>query len=102
MKIIILPLAEADLDDIYHFYSEKNHTVAAKVHNAILDEMEVLERFPKAGPVELLLEELPKIFRSFVVCNGLFKVIYFLEDEIIYVTQIWCCRQSPKRLKNRY
>lgn len=46
MKIEILPLAEADLDDIYNFYSEKSHTVAAKIHNAILNEMEVLERFP--------------------------------------------------------
>lgn len=102
MKIAILPLAEADFDKIHIFYLEKNHTVAAKICNAILDEMEILEKFPKAGSVEPLLDGLPKIFRSLVVCNGLFKVIYFLEGEIIYVTHIWCCRQSPKELKSRY
>ncbi|MDD3787611.1 MAG: type II toxin-antitoxin system RelE/ParE family toxin [Petrimonas sp.] len=102
MSVIFLPLAEADLDDIYAFYAEKSTAAAKKIYHAILDEIEILERFPTASPVEPLLDKQSKIFRSLVVAKGLFKVIYFTEFETVYVTHVWCCRQNPQYLRKRY
>lgn len=102
MKVIVLPLAEADLDEIYAFYAEKSTVAARKIYHSILDEMEMLEKFPSSAPVEPLLVKQSKIFRSHVVAKGLFKVVYYLESETIYVTHVWCCRQNPQNLQKRY
>lgn len=102
MRVIILPLAEVDLDEIYTFYAEKSVMAATKIYHSILDEIEILERFPKIAPVEPLLTDQTKTFRSLLVAKGLFKVIYFLESEMIYITHIWRCRQNPQNLQRRH
>lgn len=102
MKVIVLPLAEADLDDIYIIYEEKSQTTASKIFNSILDEIGILESFPQAAPIEPLLKGQSKIFRSLVISNGLFKAIYFVEADTVYITHIWCCRPNPRHLQRRY
>lgn len=94
MKVVFLPLAEADLDEIYAFYAEKSVAAAAKIYHAILDEIEILERFPKASSIEPLLDKQSKEFRSLIVAQGLFKVIYFVESKTVYITHVWCCRRK--------
>lgn len=102
MRIIILPLAEADLDEIYTFYAEKSDAVALKVYHAILDEMEILTKFPYIAPVESILEKQQvKVFRSLLAVKGKFRITYFVETDTVFITHIWSCRQNPKRLTNR-
>lgn len=101
MEILFLPLAEEDLEQIYLFYAEKSVNVAHKIYHSILDEIEILLQFPKIASVELCLENEETEFRSLVVFNGKFKVIYFIDKEFIYVTHVWCCRENPAKLKLR-
>ncbi|GHT02568.1 hypothetical protein FACS189440_05640 [Bacteroidia bacterium] len=99
MRIVILPKAEKRLDEIYNFIKINYPKAAADICNDILDEIEFLKNFPKMAAVEPILAGCTEIFRSLVVRRH-YKVIYYIEDETIYIVTIWDCRQDPKRLWN--
>ena len=69
------------------------------MHDGILEEVVLLVDFPLMAPVEPMLEGMSKIYRSLVVAKGLFKVVYFTENQHIYITHIWNCRMDPKQLR---
>lgn len=95
MRILWLELAEEDLDSIYHFYAkDKSVKASNKIYNEILDATETLADFPKMASIELDLSEDGDEYRSLVV-GKYFKVIYFIEDDSIYIAAVWDCRQSP-------
>lgn len=102
MQIIVLPLAEFDLDSIYDYYALKSINAAVKIYNSILDEMGVLSKFPNIGIIEPSLVGEEKLFRSLVVVKGKFKIIYFTEGDFLYITHIWNCRSNPTKLKIRH
>jgi plasmid stabilization system protein ParE len=87
MIIRILPLAESDLDRIYDYYANKSINVAIKIYNAVLDEIEILKKFPTVAPIEPLLYKQIKTFRSLVVLAGKLKVVYYIENKYINITQ---------------
>lgn len=74
---------------------------ATKMYHSILDEIEILERFPKIAPVESLLINQSKTFRSLLVAKGLFKIIYFLESETIYITHYLVLSPKPSKPTNK-
>lgn len=88
-----------DLEELYTYYREKSETVAADIHNSILDDVALLANFPVMAPLEPMLKEMSKTYRSLVVAKGLFKVIYFAENKCVFTTHIWNCKQNPERLK---
>ena len=47
---------------------------------------------------EQLLQERPETFRSLVV-RQTYKVVYYIEDTVIYIADVWDCRQSPEKMK---
>jgi plasmid stabilization system protein ParE len=99
MKVFLLPKAIERLDEIYdyiHFFSE---LAAVRIYNNILDEIGKLELFPRMAPVEPLLADCGKIFRSLVVMKC-YKVVYYIEEteNAIYVATVWDCRQNPDNL----
>lgn len=59
--------------------------------------VETILRYPNIGPVEPLLADLPKTYHSVVVGN-LSKIVYRVEDEVIYIADIWDCRREPKAM----
>lgn len=98
MKIIWSDEASNDLETIYEFYFAKSPNAAIRIYNAIVDEVEVLRTHPNIAAIEPVLQGKEYIFRSLVVYAGLFKVIYFVDKETIYIHGIWCCRADPKNL----
>ena len=60
----------------------------------------LIEKSPNIGSVEPLLEELPTLYRSYVM-NGLNKIIYRIEDDTIYIVDFWDVRQNPSTLAER-
>lgn len=54
-------------------------------------------KHPNLGSVEPLLADLPKTYRS-VVIDGLSKMVYFIEGDVIYIAAFWDCRREPKAL----
>ena len=96
MKIRWLELAEEDLEFIYQFYAkDKSTKIANKLYNDILDAVDSLADFPLMAPVELDLSDDNEEFRSLLV-RRCYKVIYFVEDEFIYIAAVWDCRTEPK------
>jgi plasmid stabilization system protein ParE len=98
MKVVFTDTALSDLDSIYYYREELS---AKRLVRAILDEIKVLEIYPEAAPVDDLFADLAEIIRSLVVAKGWYKVLYFTENDFIYISRIWDCRQNPKTLKSK-
>ncbi|GHT56644.1 hypothetical protein FACS189446_8800 [Bacteroidia bacterium] len=92
--------ARTDLENVYAFIKRKSEKAAINIHDSILDEVEFLKSFPQMGPIEQAFTDLPKTYRSLVVKNT-YKVVYYVENEIIYIIAIWDCRQNPSKLKSK-
>lgn len=99
-RIIWLPAAQRNLNNVYKFISKKSVQAAIKTHNKLLDAVEPLLNFPQMAPIEPLLEDRDKIYRALVV--GKYKIIYYFEKNTIYIAAVWDCRQSTKRLWKRF
>jgi plasmid maintenance system killer protein len=71
--------------------------------DAIIDSIERdLEQWPTAGFPELLLKNLPKLYRAKHI-NKRYTLIYRYEEDIdtVYIEDIWDTKRSPKNLTNR-
>lgn len=102
MTLIYTKRAVTALDNIYHYLLQHDQAKAAIIiHNAILDEIDRLVDFPLIAAIEPALSELPFIYRALVV-KHIYKIIYRIEKETIYIESIWDCRQNPKSLKRLF
>ena len=100
-KIIWTNRALATLDDIFEFYKEKSENAAIKIVNRLYDSARTLKTFPNAGVIEPLLKEgSPVCFRSLVVEKH-FKLIYYTENNCVYISEVWDTRREPERLIKR-
>ncbi|MCL1850384.1 MAG: type II toxin-antitoxin system RelE/ParE family toxin [Bacteroidetes bacterium] len=86
-----------DLDKIYDYYVSKNPRAAAVLYNKILDDVEILKTQPYIAPIEQMLIKCPENYRSLVVEN--YKVVYFVEEDLVLIVQIFDCRQNPIKFK---
>ena len=91
--------AVGDLNNIYDYYVKLNPRAAAMLYNKILDDTEVLKINPYIAPIEQLLVDLSEGYRSLVVAKGKYKVVYFIENNIVLIVQVFDCRQNPVKLK---
>ena len=98
-RIVWLPVAQRNLKSIYKFISKKSVRAAIKIHNKILDAVEPLLYFPQMAPIESLLEDRDKVYRALVVDK--YKIVYYVENNIIYIAAVWDCRQNTEKLKKR-
>jgi Plasmid stabilization system protein len=100
-EINISDQARYDLEEIFDFYLLKKPSVAARIHDSIIDEAERLRDWPEIGQFEKMLAnyKLKFPFRSLLTRDGLFKIIYFIDGDIITISRIWCCRKNPKDFK---
>lgn len=57
--------------------------------------LDLLESNPCLGPVEPLLAQKTKPYRS-VVLNHLNKVVYYIKDDTIRIAAFWDTRREPK------
>lgn len=98
MEIIWLPMAEKALEAIFSFYEEKSIKAARKIIADILQATDQLSVHPEMATIEELLQERQETFRSLVV-RQTYKVVYYIEDTVIYIADVWDCRQFPEKLK---
>lgn len=90
-----------NLNSVYDYYFVKSPTVARHIYNSIIDEAERLPANPLIGAVITELSDKSVKFRALVVVHGIFKIIYVVLDDNIYIYRIWDCRQNPKKLKDK-
>lgn len=96
-RIIWLPSAFINLDDIFNFLAQKSENAAVRLVNKLYSSASLLKTFPQAGSLESLLESRQKAYRCLVVEKH-FKLIYYIENEVVYIAAVWDTRQDPSRL----
>lgn len=60
----------------------------------------LLSSSPRIGQKELLLESEIIEYR-YVFIKPYFKIIYLIQDETLYLVDVWDVRQEPKNLQSR-
>lgn len=99
MKLIYTADAQDRLNDILDYLEEQgvNAITINKIRNKILDAADKLLSFPDIGTSELELEHLGQSHRRIVKDH--YKIIYRIDGETIYVTDIFDTRQDPSKMK---
>jgi toxin ParE1/3/4 len=68
-----------------------------EIRDQILDSTDILIKHPKLGKKEAYLEHLKLSHRRII--EGHYKIIYRIEKETIYITDIFDTRQDPVKMK---
>ena len=99
-QIIWTNFAISELKYIYLYYRMiASDKVADKIRKSIFDGTKPLIKQPLIGAVEENLIDLGQEHRYIVVDN--YKIIYRVIQLDIYITDIFDCRQNPKKMKKR-
>lgn len=98
MKLIWTAFAATQLENLYRFLNNKSETAAVAVYNDILDETERLLHFAEMAPIEPLLLEFTKAYRSLVI-RSTFKVVYYTTNDDIFIVAVFDCRKNSEKLK---
>lgn len=100
MKIFWTEKADLGLNSIFRY---REDPTAKRFIYKILEEVKILSKFPKAAPVLVLSHVTHEEYRSLVVAEGNYKIIYLIDEENrrIVVLDVWDCRQSPENLINK-
>jgi len=89
-----------ELRTIYDYlYFNVSKKVADKISNAIVDKTLLLEQSPRVGQKEELLVHLNKEIRYLI--EGNYKIVYWIDDEIISIASVFDCRMNPKEIKRK-
>lgn len=102
MEIVVVwsDTAIEELRAIYDYlYFQANKIVADKISNAIVDKTILLEQTPRIGQKEQILAHLNKEIRYLI--EGNFKIVYWIDRDIISIATVFDCRMDPKKLKSK-
>ena len=100
MKLLWLPDAVGDLDSIFDYYVIHSPQAAVALYNKILDEAEILRTNPRIAQKEPLLDDAPREYRSLVVAEGKYKLVYtILEEKSVLIVLLFACRRNPDTLR---
>lgn len=100
MKIIWTNFAKQELKQIHDYYKNKaSDKVAKKIVREIKSSVEILNEHQLAGQVEEYLVALNLSHRY--ILSGNYKVIYRIEEDIIYITDVFDTRRNPKKMISR-
>ncbi|MGM0407512.1 MAG: type II toxin-antitoxin system RelE/ParE family toxin [Bacteroidota bacterium] len=98
MKLVYTEQALISLEEALEFIAPKvSHKKLIEIRDKILDTADTLPEQPFAGQIEYLLEHLELGHRRLV--EGHYKIIYRVENEYIYITDIFDSRQNPAKMK---
>lgn len=67
---------------------------AQKFMQEVDDIVNLLMHSPNIGQIDTLFTDRPKTYRS-VIINGLTKMVYHIDDDIIYIVSLWDTRREP-------
>lgn len=100
MKVFWTKFALDSLSDIYGYYKNNvSVNVACNIRDKILSSTNQLEKHSLSGQIEEFLMDLGEGHRYII--RGNYKIIYKIQDERVYVTDIFDTRQSPDKISKR-
>ncbi len=97
MRILITHQAKERLESIYEYYLALGYRrYGRQVQAAILKKTLLLKDFPFVGQEEETLKVLGLNYRYLV--EGHYKIVYRVENETIYIIDIFDTRQDPDKM----
>lgn len=100
MQVRWNPDAKIRLSEIYLYYKEQFGVVTAqKVKNSIKACVTKLKLNPFLGKIEPDFVTLTHTYRSLVEHKN-HKIIYYVEDEVLYIVDIWPCNMNPRKIQS--
>ena len=97
MRVIWHPQAEDALDQVANYIREQ---FGVKRRKFFLQEVrqttKMLQRSPYIGPIDPLFDDRPNAYR-YIIINGLSKMVYYIDDNLIYIAAFWDIRREPKK-----
>ena len=66
-----------------------------KFRNDVDQAVDMILRFPSIGAIDPLFTDRSVTYRS-VVVDKLSKMVYRVEDDVIYIAAMWDCRREPQ------
>lgn len=98
MRLVITQSAWDSLDKAIQFLDGRwSDQVIDRIVGEVWEYLEVVLRYPLGGALEEDLAALGRGHRR-MVC-GHFKIIYYVEADNLYVTDIFDSRQDPGKMK---
>ena len=79
-------------DYIYGRFGERH---AMKYLDDVDETVNMIVRHPGIGTIDSLFADRSVTYRSIVV-DGLSKMVYRVEDDVIYIAAMWDCRREPE------
>ena len=100
MKVFWTKLALDSLSETYNYYTNNvGVNIASNIRDSILSSTNQLEKYSLSGQIEEFLMDLDEGHRY--VIRGNYKIIYKIQNQKVYITDVFDTRQNPERLKNR-
>lgn len=97
-QIIWTNFAISELKNIFLYYRMvAGDKVAVKIRKSIFNSTKPLIKHPFIGSIEENLIDLKQEHRYLV--EGNYKIIYRVDKNNIYITDIFDCRQNPSKMK---
>jgi plasmid stabilization system protein ParE len=97
MRLVITEPAKRHLREIHDYYKQfVSKKIADKIKHGIIEKLKSIQNNPQIGQKEEFLEHLKLNHRRMV--EGNYKIIYRVDDETIFVTDIFDARQNPDKI----
>ena len=101
MKIIWTESAQQSQDTAAKYIFDEFGAIPLLDFYNNLDEIEEkLVAFPEIGKIEPLLQDRSILYRS-IVATKYNKIIYHIDNDIIYIADFWDTRREPKEQAKR-
>jgi plasmid stabilization system protein ParE len=98
MTLRLSPRAKRDLTRIHKWYiGQAGLKIADGIVKNIRHSIILLLSHPNLGYIEPALKSFPQSFRACIDTPN-YKIIYWVEDDIVKIATVFDCRQRPERL----
>jgi toxin ParE1/3/4 len=98
LKVFWTDTARYQLEDIFDYHKETaGLNIAKKLISKIIDCTIRLENYPQIGTKEELLAE--RKFEYRYLTEGNYKIIYWIEGNLVKIAAVFDCRQNPDKMK---
>jgi plasmid stabilization system protein ParE len=96
MKVVWQEAAKVGRRQVAAYIRKEFGTKRVKRFRQEIDEtVSLLMRSPNIGQIDPLYADRPQTYRSIIV-NGLNKIVYRVDGDIIYIVDFWDTRREPK------
>lgn len=84
---------------MYRYYKIESPRAAMRMREEAIKASKRLISWPNMGRIDPEFSDLNRTVRSFVILGGIYRLIYFMIGDRLYIARLWDCRQDPERLK---